>query len=257
MANKLMLVPEDMYKALISQQPQDGKDDEEGQINLNFIRKNMIKANDRPGKNLSAKNINYQQELRRYLKARKEIKEKPKTAVLGDGTKIILKPADDKNLRKRGRRLEGLLIDDDGNAVEEIFEKKSRYSGISHPSSQEFTPSNKMMRQGTSSSQYQSPLDYPLAIAHIPEARKLFEKIMSDPEKYGLNSDGTKVMKGKKPIKSSDIGQTILFLFQGGPGYPSPPGADALRVKLINTPFYKPLINDYKNRTPFRPKKWG
>jgi phage tail sheath gpL-like len=63
MAKKLILVDEDKYNALINQQKDEG--------NLNVLRDDAEKALSKRTKNLSTKNINYQQTFRRYLKARK------------------------------------------------------------------------------------------------------------------------------------------------------------------------------------------
>ena len=71
-AKKLILVPEDMYNGLLSTtreiNDRNDDDDRDGNINLEFTRKQMMKARDRRGKDLNAKNVNYNQELRRYLK---------------------------------------------------------------------------------------------------------------------------------------------------------------------------------------------
>jgi hypothetical protein len=92
MANKLILVPESMYKSLISQistnnneyiTPSTKLNDDN--LNLDFVKKNLDKAKKTRSKNLSSKNVNYNQELRRYLRLKKHTNDQPMKVKLSNG----------------------------------------------------------------------------------------------------------------------------------------------------------------------------
>nr|CAD2166210.1 unnamed protein product [Meloidogyne enterolobii] len=68
MANKFILVPEDIYRGLTTY--------DAGDPNLDFIRSDLEKIK-RKKDNPSAKNVKYNQELRRYLQMRNEQQNKP------------------------------------------------------------------------------------------------------------------------------------------------------------------------------------
>ena len=68
MANKFILVPEDLYKGLTTH--------DSGEPNLDFVRRDLEKVK-RKKQTPNAKNVNYNQELRRYLKMRHEQQNKP------------------------------------------------------------------------------------------------------------------------------------------------------------------------------------
>lgn len=69
MANKFILLPDEIYRGLTSSAGT-------GDINLDFIKQNLDRVKRQHGSN-SSKNINYNQELRRYLHLRKEKEQQP------------------------------------------------------------------------------------------------------------------------------------------------------------------------------------
>jgi hypothetical protein len=110
-ASKYILVPEAMYRGLLNasssskekQQQQHriftpkittaaaaaaattaATEDVEN-LNLKFIKDHLEKTKKKRDENLSNKNINYNQELRRYLKVRNETKNKPIKVKLSNG----------------------------------------------------------------------------------------------------------------------------------------------------------------------------
>ena len=91
MANKLMLVPETMYKNLISQinsttsTPIIPSTNNEVDLNLEFVKKSLEKAKKARSKNLSNKNVNFNQELRRYLRLKKQASDQPVKVKLSNG----------------------------------------------------------------------------------------------------------------------------------------------------------------------------
>ncbi|CAK5063600.1 unnamed protein product [Meloidogyne enterolobii] len=68
MANKFILVPEEIYKGLTTQ--------DSGEPNLDFIRQGLEKTKLKR-ETPSAKNVHYNQELRRYLQLRNEQQNRP------------------------------------------------------------------------------------------------------------------------------------------------------------------------------------
>jgi hypothetical protein len=147
MANRLILVPEDLYKGLIStantktSNPPNitsaatvtptfkratNQQDDVQDIGVSFIKKKMDSAKRKitkpaakrlavkrllNSKISSNKNV-YDQELRRYLTLRNQFKNRPiKVEVVGGGPKILIKPSG-VGTRKRGAVNFGILSDD-------------------------------------------------------------------------------------------------------------------------------------------------
>ncbi|KAL7079939.1 hypothetical protein ACQ4LE_000203 [Meloidogyne hapla] len=71
MANKFILIPEDIYRGLLTQPIT-----ETGNIGLDYTRKNLENIK-RQHTNAEIKNVNYNQELRRYLHMLKDQNDKP------------------------------------------------------------------------------------------------------------------------------------------------------------------------------------
>ncbi|CAK5020968.1 unnamed protein product [Meloidogyne enterolobii] len=71
MANKFILIPEDIYRGLLTHPLP-----ETGNINLDFTRENLENIK-RQNANTELKNISYNQELRRYLHMLKDQNERP------------------------------------------------------------------------------------------------------------------------------------------------------------------------------------
>src|SRR4051794_27529746 len=94
MANKLVLVPMDLYKGLLTSttKKDNTMEDLKERAPLHYKSKQLKKIKGKPRKNASAKNVLYQQQLRRYLRARKEAKDKP-IKVQFEDMKILAKPA--------------------------------------------------------------------------------------------------------------------------------------------------------------------
>ena len=84
MARKYIVIPEEMYKNLLQSQNSEIIGTDSSKINLDKIKKSRTK-------NSSAKNVLYNQELRRYLKIKKEEDEKPVKVELSNGLKGLSK----------------------------------------------------------------------------------------------------------------------------------------------------------------------
>ena len=85
MANKFILVPDEIYKGLTTH--------DTGEQNLDFIRRGLEKTK-RKKETPSAKNINYNQEFRRYLQLRNEQLNRPvKVEMVASSKGITARPA--------------------------------------------------------------------------------------------------------------------------------------------------------------------
>ena len=99
MANKFILFPEENYKALIAEKQKPSQqggaamgDDFQKLSGLKFVKKKLGQVKKIKKKNVSAKNVLYNQRLRAYLKLRKQIKNKPLTINLSrQGPKMVSK----------------------------------------------------------------------------------------------------------------------------------------------------------------------
>ena len=97
MAKKLVLVPEDMYKNMLSSTRDEGKSSFDDVIpaskgsNLDFTKHEVRKQLKGP-KNVRERREKYTQVLRRYLKMRKEKLQRPVKLQLPDQSKLVLNP---------------------------------------------------------------------------------------------------------------------------------------------------------------------
>jgi hypothetical protein len=169
MANRLILVPEDLYKGLISTattktgnaptisaaatvtpafKRAGNQQDDVQDIGVSFIKKKMDSAKRRirkpAAKRLAAKRLLnskissnknlYDQELRRYLSLRNQFKNRPiKVEVVGGGPKILMKPVAVGPMKRGGVNF-GILtddgeLDDDSTIAADGRNGDSDYSG--------------------------------------------------------------------------------------------------------------------------------
>lgn len=85
MANKLVIIPQDLWRGLVST--------DTGDPNLDFARHELDKVK-RERVNASAKNLHYNQQLRRYLNLRNERENRPTRVELAKGLRMIMKRGD-------------------------------------------------------------------------------------------------------------------------------------------------------------------
>jgi len=120
MAKRMLLVDEDMYKGLLNASVKQTpatliKENDENvkATNINFIKKELIK-NKKPNKrikNLSAKNLQLNNYLKRYLKLRRERQNKPIKVEIEKGTNFLVKP----------NTKEAATVTEDGNIGDALF----------------------------------------------------------------------------------------------------------------------------------------
>uniref|UniRef100_A0A183CLQ7 Uncharacterized protein n=1 Tax=Globodera pallida TaxID=36090 RepID=A0A183CLQ7_GLOPA len=83
MANKFVIVPEEIYRSLSTSS-------DTGDINLDAVRHELERARAKRT-NASSKNVNYSQQLRRYLHMKKEHDNRPSRVELTKGISVLLK----------------------------------------------------------------------------------------------------------------------------------------------------------------------
>ncbi|KAL3117299.1 hypothetical protein niasHT_001217 [Heterodera trifolii] len=81
MASKFVLVPDEIYRGLTNS--------DSGNINLDFVQR-ALERTKRKGENVTAKNVNYNQELSRYLHLRDEHQNKPSKVEITKGLKALI-----------------------------------------------------------------------------------------------------------------------------------------------------------------------
>uniref|UniRef100_A0A914HWF3 Integrase catalytic domain-containing protein n=1 Tax=Globodera rostochiensis TaxID=31243 RepID=A0A914HWF3_GLORO len=91
MANKLILLPIEHYRGLVAAREKIA-DDVTEQTNFGFVKQQFEKAKRKRAANVSEKSAMYNQQLRRYLKLRKEVKDKPVKVQLSNGMLLMTKP---------------------------------------------------------------------------------------------------------------------------------------------------------------------
>ncbi|KAL3075505.1 hypothetical protein niasHS_012012 [Heterodera schachtii] len=95
MANKFLLVPQEIYRGLTSVS-------DTGDLNLDAVRHDLNRARGERT-NPSTKNVNYNQQLRRYLKMRRELADRPSKVELTKGISVLL--------RRGGEDEDGEVVD--------------------------------------------------------------------------------------------------------------------------------------------------
>uniref|UniRef100_A0A914H3F8 Integrase catalytic domain-containing protein n=1 Tax=Globodera rostochiensis TaxID=31243 RepID=A0A914H3F8_GLORO len=91
MANKLILLPIEHYRGLVAAREKID-DDVTEQTNFGFVKQQFEKAKRKRAANVNEKSAEYNQQLRRYLKLRKEVKDKPVKVQLSNGMRLMTKP---------------------------------------------------------------------------------------------------------------------------------------------------------------------
>ncbi|KAL3081112.1 hypothetical protein niasHS_011937 [Heterodera schachtii] len=235
MANKLILLPYEHYKGLVSARETKNDDDDIAErTNLGFVKRQVTAAAQKRKGNVSERNAMYNQQLRRYLKMRKEHKERPVRVQLSNGAQLLnktvetgvqVRPGPDEPMDKSV-----LITDEDED--EEIEVPKF------------LTPIN--LKAGSSRS--------PRTNKKAAKQQKLTEKkdhllaiIMSDPQRFGATEHGQIINpKTGREFIDSDLGWSIERLVDPRPeNAPSPSGTNELKKKLAKDPQASRLLNPF------------
>ncbi|KAL3078628.1 hypothetical protein niasHT_035111 [Heterodera trifolii] len=235
MANKLILLPYEHYKGLVAARETKNDDDDIAErTNLGFVKRQVTAAAQKRKGNVSERNAMYNQQLRRYLKMRKEHKERPVRVQLSNGAQLLnktvetgvqVRPGPDEPMDK------SVLITDE-DEEEEIDVPKF------------LTPIN--LKVGSSRS--------PRTNKKAAKQQKLTEKkdhllaiIMSDPQRFGATERGQIINpKTGREFIDSDLGWSIERLVDPRPeNAPSPSGTKELKKKLAKDPQASRLLNPF------------
>ncbi|KAL3100269.1 hypothetical protein niasHS_000693 [Heterodera schachtii] len=229
------MLPYEHYKGLVSARETKNDDDDLAErTNLGFVKRQVTAAAQKRKGNVSERNAMYNQQLRRYLKMRKEHKERPVRVQLSNGAQLLnktvetgvqVRPGPDEPMDKSV-----LITDEDED--EEIEVPKF------------LTPINQ--KSGSSRS--------PRTNKKAAKQQKLIEKkdhllaiIMSDPQRFGATDRGQIINpKTGREFIDSDLGWSIERLVDPRPeNAPSPSGTKELKKKLAQDPQASRLLNPF------------
>jgi hypothetical protein len=228
MANKYLLIPEELYRGLTEATPES--------INLEHERKVLEKSKKLPKKDRTARNVNYQQELNRYLKIKREQINKPVKVEVTNGAKFIGKPSstvsytptsvtpsyapsqadgfqDDYDFRLFGDQ----QAEEDGGGVFSGALKLNENLGSGFGKKPiSTTPRRPQRNQG-------------VAGRPNPAIEKLIILIDANRDKYGIANDGRIKNAQGKPIANSNLLESLKNLLSPKQGEPTPKGTRVIK----------------------------
>ncbi|KAL3075210.1 hypothetical protein niasHT_037439 [Heterodera trifolii] len=207
-----------------------GDDDVAGQTNLGFVKQQLETVKRKRAANVSERNVLYNQQLRRYLKLRKEAKDRPVKVQLSNGAQLLNKTVETGVQVRPGPdepKDKSVLI---AGEDEEIEVPK-----FSTPISQKesHSRSQRTNKKAIKQQEINEKKDHLLAI------------IMSDPQSFGATDRG-KIVNPKtgREFIDSDLNWSIERLVDPRPeNAPSPSGTKELMRKLAHNPLASSLLN--------------
>jgi hypothetical protein len=269
MANKLILVPEELYKGLLTSSkhiplptanPIVHNNNTE-YIGLKLAKRNMDLAKRRiPNRNknklarirqlatsISTKKNIYDQELRRYLRLRKAYQNKPiRVQVIGGGPQIIMKP-DESALKDK---IDIGLFDDDGLSLEDLEESSYGDETVrdeEEEEEQQDKPDDafKTPKSTASKKELRSQKRTEMMM-RLEEAKAEFkEYLLTNKSKFGISANGLRIInpKTRKPFANSNIDAVIDRLVNPTiQNMPSPAGVPFLAQQAFKDPFLRSLM---------------
>jgi hypothetical protein len=282
MANKLVLVPMDLYKGLLTTP---NNEDLKERVPLHYETTQLRKIKRKPRKNASAKNVLYQQQFRRYLRARKEAQSKP-IKVQFEDMKILARP-------EKNAGVQAVQVGDEGD-LDEVFvrEKRPTVRFSSDADDEASTPSRSSRRSSTKTSassltsveeppkagtsaelktpspvKTKSPINAKRqsqalkaskAKDNLAKKNLLTELIMKNPGDFGVSGKQIINPQTGKPVDRSDLTWAIDHLIE--PSFSgSPPGIKFLKKKVLANEVARQIINPkhlQRGEGKFRPTKW-
>ncbi|KAL3109937.1 hypothetical protein niasHT_016553 [Heterodera trifolii] len=221
MANKLILLPFEHYRGLVAAREGvggvKGDDDVAGQTNLGFVKQQLETVKRKRAANVSERNVLYNQQLRRYLKIRKETKERPLKVQLSNGAQLLNKTVETGVQVRPGpdepKDMSVLVAGEDDD-----IEVPTPTQGSSR--------SPRTNKKAIKQQEINEKKDHLLAI------------IMSDPQSFGATDRG-KILNPKtgREFIDSDLNWSIERLVDPRPeNAPSPSGTKELMRKLAQNP---------------------
>ena len=242
MATKYVVIPEDMYKSLVKEQKEKNV-----QIGVEQAKNEVEKVKNSRRKNISEKNVLYNQELRRYLKTAKEEAEKPIKVQLSNGQKAVVKKDQEIQTAKTASRPPS------GTYFEEEEESGDFIPGDKY----KFTPKtplaygNYKFDPKTSTPKFfkKNNVSFPANYQDAKDTKdlpvqKLLLIINADPFKFGVSQHGKIMNNLSQPIDESDLMASLEYIVKGGRGKKeqAPVGTIYLENKLKLNPVTKNII---------------
>ena len=244
MARKYIVIPEEMYKNLLQSQNSEIIGTDSSKINLDKIKKSRTK-------NSSAKNVLYNQELRRYLKIKKEEDEKPVKVELSNGLKGLSKknsttinnspisttiknsPISTTETPNRSRFFNSLQIINEDDNENEIFED------IKEP------------QASTSRTLNESFQETPKSTNLVSRFEKIIQIINQNPDEFNVRNNRVLNMFGN-PIMKSNALESLKHILNVSSEHTwgSPPGTGNLLSKLKEHAETREILSQKSTRPP-------
>lgn len=266
MSKKLILLPLDLYKGLLNTKTDKDEDlAEHGPLHYEKAQLGKIKR--KKLKNLSTKNVLYNQQLRRYLRTRKEAKDRPIKLKLAEGDVKLLKAA--KNAQEPTKLA---AVDENGDLQSVKVEEELPRTRFSVGSDEVFAspigpgPSFEVpkknsplkLRRHTTTATTKKDQGVMKSVA-------LMQEIMANPRKFGVSEEGEIINPNTgNPLKNSNLKHAVSRLVNPSmQNAPSPPGFSLLKKAVLNDPKASRFISEghqigkgKKIKEIFRPSKW-
>ncbi|KAL3071718.1 hypothetical protein niasHS_016393 [Heterodera schachtii] len=194
---------------------------------MGFVKQQLETVKRKRAANVSERNVLYNQQLRRYLKMRKEAKDRPVKVQLSNGAQLLNKTVETGVQVRPG--------------PDEPKDKSVLFAG-----------EDEEIEVATPISQTQGSSRYPRTNKKAAKQQEINEKkdhllaiIMSDPQSFGATDRG-KILNPKtgREFIDSDLGWSIERLVDPRPeNAPSPSGTKELMRKLAQNPLASSLLN--------------
>jgi hypothetical protein len=252
MANKYLIIPEELYRGLTEAEPDN--------INLDYEKKELRKTKKYPKKDRTAKNIIYNQELNRYLKIRKEHANKPIKVELSNGLKILTKktpklaPAQPKRTPSLPKRTPSHSSRTSTKASRspvqseqsDDFDETFRLGGdddddddeafIQQPSHSNFTPPT--FPPATPPTHHRS-----VTITENDMRDELYNIIFTNPGKFNVTAIGKIKNYNGRPMPDSNVLQSISRILSPKADESTPKGTSILRTDILRDPDAKKIYD--------------
>jgi hypothetical protein len=273
MARKLLLVPADQYQHMLSAQ----KDEDPLLAHTEKEMKSLLKGGRKRkgakgGKrmNISIRRALYDQQVNRYLKQRREVKNRPvKVEVVNKGgAKLTLAP------KAGSEEIMGTMMGDYGDrdaSVRNVDFTTPTAQLLPTPSTASGTVASRV--NGSSSGGRRKSVRRAKTQGEAERLAKVQSKFESEVWKnragLGINDEGEVLGAGNKPINDSDYKEVVKMMFGINLKEFHPKGGEKLRQKIINHPTLGPLYKSLKSgvgtpqsgrgskRPAFRPSRWS
>ena len=247
MATKYIAIPESMYTSLIQIQ-------KNNEIGTSMAKSELEKVQKSRNKNLSEKNVLYNQELRRYLKTKREEEEKPVKVELSNGLRGLIK----KTQTQTQTPTPTPTPTPSGNRP--VLRKKPRRRRILLQQPQDFQSPNDTDFAETEieSDDGHASYDYTASTSTPKTADTRYERLVNiinnNPEEYGVNEYSIILNTKWKPTGTDFKTALKHYLKPFGHKYsPGTPGTNILIDRLKKDARTNAILKEkpFKTSTPF------